>query len=196
MKKFSLVILVGMFVVSTSSLSYARENFDYTKFNGISLGGGATVSSDISGGFVDFGFNFYTKKNDNDGEFAIRNYLEVMGGGTFYGGVLGFRERLHFSGTHAITDQFGVRGYGGMDLGISFVEGNESKYLFSAPYLLEYRGFGGIEFLFNMESKSGSSVFIEAGGGAKFSLGSDSSDMPIGIARGSAFITFGGRYYF
>ena len=188
MKK-SLFVLLVLFVLSTSSL-YAKENFDYATFNGISLGGGATVSPTISGGFFDFGFNFYSKNIDKGGEFYIRNYLEIMGGGMLSSGIFGFRERLFFGATHAITDQFGIRGYGGMDFGI-LISGNENKDFFAAPYLLEFRGVGGVEFLLNMESSSGGSIFVEAGGGPKFSIGGDVLD-----TSGNGFISFGGRYYF
>lgn len=194
MKK--LFVLVFVAVLSQTAL-YSEENFDYSKFNGVSLGAGATVTSDISGGFFHFGFSFYSK-DTTKGNFSIRNYIEVMGGGYLNGGVFGFRERIVFGGIGAITDSFAIRGYGGIDFGVSFFDGQGTdKEFFDTPLLLEPRGFGGLEFLFAYKngSKSGS-TFIEAGGGSRFSTKDGAQGLPSGIAGGVAFINFGGRVYF
>ncbi len=200
MKK--LCLLIFTLVLSTTAL-YSQDNFDYSKFNGISIGGGATVTSDISGGFFDFGFNFYSK-NTTTGNFSIRNYIEVMGGGFASGtggyGILGFRERIIFAGITPITDKFGIRTYGGIDFGISFYSGDngidKKTDLFEEPFMLEPRGFGGIEFLFTeQKGRVSGSIFVEGGGGGRIFV-SGNKDSTIGIAGGSAFINVGGRIYF
>ena len=200
MKK--LFILIFVTVLSTCAL-YSQDNFDYSKFNGISIGGGATVTSDISGGFFDFGFNFYSK-DTTTGNFSIRNYIEVMGGGFASGtggyGILGFRERIIFAGITPITDGFGIRTYGGIDFGISFYAGDNGvdnkTDLFEEPFILEPRGFGGIEFLSaDRNGRVSGSVFVEAGGGGRIFVAGNKNSL-MGITGGSAFINFGGRTYF
>lgn len=188
MRKLFLLMLV---LATSMHFVFAQEGFDISKFNGISLGGGASISSHISGGFIDLGFNIYSK-----GNFAIRNYVEIYGGGTSgnaenINGVFGIRERLIFSGITPITDAFGVRGYGGFDFAFSVFGGSETKSdYFKEPFLLTPRGFGGIEFLFaSVSDKPSGSFFIESGGGSDIRTGG-------GDSTGFAFISAGGRVYF
>ncbi len=182
MRKLFLLILV--LAVSVHSI-FAQANFDVAKFNGLSMGAGASLTPTINGGFLDLGFNFFSK-----GNFAIRNYLEMNAGGSKNHNVYGLRERLIFAQLYAITDKFGIRGYSGADFGFSVYNGGtKSGQPFSAPFLLTPRGFGGIEFLF----EDGGSTFIEAGGGANIVT---EGNLPDDFSSGFAFINVGGRYYF
>lgn len=180
-------ILFQLCFFLSSSFAIAQELFDYEQFNGISIGGGALLTSDISGGFFDFGFNLY----DNE-EFSIRNYIELNGGGTgreggFGGG--GIRERILFIETVPLTSNVAFRPYGGFDVGVSFLAGADNN----SGSVFEGRGFGGFEIAGIKKNKSKFSVFVEAGGFGRACMGGYDNPQ---LVKGGAFFSLGGRKYF
>ncbi len=187
------LLVLSIILVLCGSLVFSQENFDYAWFTGISIGGGGLVTPDVSGGFLDFGFNLYSKMND-DGQFSIRNYIELNAGGFKDHGIYGVRERLVFGGTTAISDNFAIKGYGGVDFGAFAFQGVSKANPFEGAFLIDTRGFGGVELLFLSDDSTNGSFFIESGGGPRFTT--DGSDLPSSIATGFGFVSAGGRIYF
>ncbi len=191
MKRYVYALLI-MFVFST--FMYAQSKFKYLDANMISVGGGTTLTTDLYGGFFDIGMNIYTYR-----AFSVRNYIEINGGGygsgDVGGGYFGVRERIIIGQIMPITDLVAARGYGGFDIGFAFYSGSGKDSIFEAPFILETRGFGGVEFLFDKEDGGMSAVFIEAGGGGRLFIGGEKLENSL-ISHGAVFINFGGRYYF
>ncbi len=192
MKKLYLLILV----VAFSSLSlHAQGGFDYSKFNGLSLGFGGSVSSDTSGGFVDIGYTISSIER-GEVEYSIRNYIEINGGVSDNDmAMFGFRGRILLAATMGINESFGVRTYAGGDIGFSFF-GETGDSFFDAPYLLEPRGFIGVEFLLSKSPHVPCSMFTEFGGAGRITVGDGASAASSEFLKGGAFVTVGGRIYF
>lgn len=196
MKKIFVFVLLITF--SSASL-YSQENFDYSKFDGVSTGVAFLLTGDITGGILDFSFNLH---QNNESGFFVRNHIEINGGGfganDFQIGVFGFRERVSIGDIIAITDSFAVKLYGIVDFGFSFFDGGVKNELFNAPYMLEVGSGGGMEFLFTTNSKVLTSAFFEAGGRYRFFVGDANNidNNSIGISASTAFINIGFRAYF
>ncbi len=197
MKKIFVLILV----ISLSGISlYAQENFDYSKFGGISLGIAGDITGDITSGLFDFSFNFY---QNNESGFFVRNHIEIniggFGGSDFEVNTFGFRERVSIGNIMPITDDFGIKAYAIIDFGFSFFDGVGKSDIFTAPYMLEAGVGGGMELLFAVpkNSKIAGSTFFEVGGRYRFFVGdNDINIASIGIRDATAFIRLGFRIYF
>lgn len=182
------LITILVFVLFSLNLySQDSTNFDFKKFQGVSVGGAGFLDLYRAGGFGEVGFSWYAK----DG-FDVRNNIK-FGGGAFLGDALFFllAERVNIGKIKPVTSDFGLRRFFLTEVMVSFyrIKGIKDN-MFSMPLIIDLRIGSGLEFLMGK-----SSYYVETMlGFATLTKGSLKEEIKASHITGGVML--GGRKYF